>query len=120
MINKKSKILKHLQIIEKKFSIDLEVCKKELSIQNNSELNYKNYIWNIKKMLSENYKSEKLNLSHFKSWIGGVDLVKLDVFLFNQLIGIEKNLHDLSGAEKLELYIQDKSEFKNLKYILDF
>jgi len=117
-MNKKKRIENHLISIEKKFDIDLSDCKKELEKIEDSKINYKAYFRNIKTVIIDRYHFKELNLRNFSDWTGGINVIKLDAFLFNQLISKEKNLYSLSGMEKLELYIKDKKELKKLKYLI--
>ena len=59
-------------------------------------------------LTSENLKLKYVNLLNFPTFDYGINFVKLDAWLFNELIGIEKNLHDLSGIEKLEKFLEYK------------
>ena len=59
-------------------------------------------------LTSENLKLNYVNLKNFPTFDHGINLVKLDSWLFNELIEIEKKIHSLSGIEKLEKYLNYK------------
>ena len=88
------------------------------------KMKYSNFILQTKNMIlaDNNLKLKHVNLQNFPTFDYGINLVKLDSWLFNELIGIEKNLYNLSGIEKLEKYLAYKkaseAEKKRILYLI--
>ena len=114
MNTKQKRIIKHLTLLEKIYNVNLQELKKDIP----QIIDYKCYKRNIKTILINLSKFKSIDLKNFLAWYGGINVIKLDSFLFNQLIGEVENLHGLSGLEKLEIYTKDKKELKKIKYLI--
>ena len=114
-------VIRHLQVLNK--IDDLEVITtnliEEVSMNENlvKELSFKDYkfkmsnlmlTWCYENNISIKYKD--LNLLHFVNGTFGIitlDLVKLDAWLYNELLDVYGyEIHNMSGMEKLEKYIE--------------
>jgi len=121
MLKNKNRVINYIKAIEKLYNIDFS---DDLKSFENNTIDLKNHSFRVlRKKIKEavlNYSMwdetsiNNINLKDFRSCFGGVDLVKLDAKLYNLLIGKVKNLHDLSGIEKLKIYCNNDKLFKKI------
>lgn len=121
MLKNKNRVINYIKAIEKLYHMDFSEDLKSLE---NDIIDLKNYSFIVLKskikeaILNYSLWSEtsinNINLKDFRSCFGGVDLVKLDARLYNELIPKVKNLHNLSGVEKLKIYCNSDKFFKKI------
>jgi hypothetical protein len=106
---------KYLDILENRYKVDLIELR---------GVDIKPPLKDIKRCLKQEVfnlcgcKVKKLNLHHFESIWGGVDVIKLDTWLYNQLLDIGYKVNNMSGLEKLEYYIDNEIEYKKIKWLI--
>ena len=121
MLKNKNRVINYIKSIEKLYHMDFS---EDLQSLENNTIDLKNHSFTTLKskikdaILNYSIWSEtsinNINLKDFRSAFGGVDLVKLDAKLYNELISKVKNLHNLSGIEKLKIYCNDDKLFKKI------
>lgn len=112
-------VYRHLKILSKikEFTTLTDNLIEEVRLNETEvkDLSYKDYVFRIKHILLEwcyynniEIKYDKLNLINFVIPTFGImslDLVKLDAWLYNELLDEFGNkIHDMSGVDKLKSY----------------
>ena len=126
MKHKLNRIIKHLHYLEKIWDVDFAEYKEMANNDNsNDEVSYSNYLRSVKSILIQqaNTKFKGFDLKNFIDPLSRqynilIDTMKLEAFVYNNLIGKVKGLNEMSGIEMLEIYLDDKDMFKKVRYLI--